>query len=124
MITFRNISFLFSSDRVLDQILDATPNMYELTKYATTAKWIELGMQQNLDVMKINQCKDSADIYKLWLDEKGSHATRRMLLAGLRDIGENAVVDRYVAYLKTMTMVSDILKDIQSTQYIIETSLL
>ena len=94
-----------------DEILDDIPKIYELTNFARTPNWNELGIQLKLDDVNRIQCKDYAGIYQLWLDEKGRHATRRMLLAALRDIRQNAVADSYVAYLKTITMVSDIVKD-------------
>ena len=94
-----------------DEILDAIPEIYELTNFARTAKWKELGIQLKLDDVNRTQCNDCADMYQLWLDEKGRHAKRRMLLVALRDIRQNAVADSYVAHLKTITMVSDIFKD-------------
>ena len=48
-------------------------------------------------------------MYQLWLDEKGRCATRRNLLAGLRDIRQNRVADDYEDHLRTM--VSNVDKD-------------
>ena len=73
-----------------------------------TPKWEELGIQQKLDDVDRKERKTCTAMYQLWLEEKGSHATRRVLLAALRDIRQNEVADNYVDYLKK---VSDIVKD-------------
>ena len=49
-------------------------------------------------------------MYELWLQEKGRYATRRMLLAALRAIRQNAIADSYVAHLQTIAVVSDVVK--------------
>ena len=96
-----------SEHRLPVQILDTIPEISELTNHARTAKWDELGIQLKLDDVDRKQCNDCATLYQLWLDEKGRHATRRMLLAALRSIRQNAVADKYVAHLQTITMVSE-----------------
>ena len=94
-----------------DQILDAVPDIYEVKNYARTAKWNDLGIQLKLNETSLAECKECPAMYQLWLDEKGRHATRRMLLAALRDIRQNKVADGYIDHLKTIKMVSDIVKD-------------
>ena len=116
MITIRNrknIFILFSSDVLPEhtlpaQILDTKPDIYELNNYVKTAKWDELGIQLKLDKMNRKECNSCAELYELWLEEKGRYAIRRMLLAALRAIKQNATADDYVDHLKT---VSDIVKD-------------
>lgn len=61
--------------------------------------------------MDRKQCKGCAAMYDLWLQEKGSHATRRMLLAALTAIRQNAIAESYIAHLQTITEVSDVVKD-------------
>ena len=96
---------------ILAQILDAVPDIDELTSYAKTDKWRELGIQQKLDKVNQKGCNSCAELYGLWLEEKGKYATRRMFLAALRDIKQNMTANYYVNYLKTIKMVSDIVKD-------------
>ena len=93
------------------QILDTIPEISELTNYARTAKWDELGIQLKLDDVDRKQCKGCAAMYDLWLQEKGRDATRKMLLAALRAIRLNAIANIYVAHLQTITVVSDVVKD-------------
>ena len=110
------IYFLFSSDNrpeysLPDQILDDIPEISELTSHARTAKWLELGIQLKLDDVDLKQCNSCAALYQLWLEENGRHATRRMLLAALRAIRQNADADSYVDHLQTILMVSDVVKN-------------
>ena len=91
-----------------DQILDAVPDIYELKNYARTSEWNDLGIQLKLNKTSLAERKSCAAVYQLWLDEKGRDATRRMLLAALRDIGQKAVADDYVDHLKTIKKVSNI----------------
>ena len=90
------------------QILDTRPGIYEITNHARTAAWNNLGIQLKLNDVSLAGCNDCATVYQLWRQEKGNHATRRVLLAALRAIGQTAVADDYVDYLKK---VSDIVKD-------------
>ena len=90
------------------EILDTRPDIYEIKNHAETAKSNDLGIQLKLNDVSLAECNSCAAVYQLWLDEKGNHATRRVLLAALRDNRQAAVADKYVDYLKK---VSDIVKD-------------
>ena len=94
-----------------DHILDTKPDIYELTSYAKTDKWKELGIQLKLDNVNRNECNSCAGLYELWLEEKGRYATRRTFLAALRAIKQNETADDYVVHLQTTITVSDIVKD-------------
>ena len=86
----------------LDQLLDEQPPLKELTMYVRTAKWFLLGTQLELDSVNLAECTELARMYQLWIDEKAEKATRRNLIAALRDIGENDVARKYIEYLKTL----------------------
>ena len=94
------------------EILDTRTNIYEIKTHAETTEWNVLGIHEKLNNIKRRQCKDCADLYELWLEEKGRHATRRNFIAALRAIGQNAVADEYVAHLlETFKNVSDTVKE-------------
>ena len=82
-----------------DKILDGIPDIHELITNAKTAKWNELGIKLGLGAVNLAGCHGYADMYQLWLQEKGHSATRRILIIALRDIKENMVADDYVKYL-------------------------
>ena len=112
----KGIYIWFSSDNfpehtLPDQILDAVPELYELNRYVRIRKWYDLGIELKLDNVDLAASKNHTDVYQLWLDEKSLQATRRNLIDALRAIGQNRVVDKYIAYLKTIKMVSDVVKD-------------
>ena len=92
--------------------MDTKPDIHELKTRAKTVKWNDLGIQQKLHDNKRKQCTNCAELYDLWLQEKGRHATRRNFIAALRAIGQHAVADDYVAYLlETFKNVSDTVKE-------------
>ena len=86
----------------LDQLLDQQPTIQELTTYAWTAEWNQLGVQLELKCVALAGCRDCTSMYQLWIMEKGEEATRRSLLDALRAIRQNNVADVYEDYLKTM----------------------
>ena len=86
----------------LDQLLDEQPPLKELTTYVRTAEWFLLGTQLELDSVKLEECTGLARMYQLWINEKAENATRRNLIAALRNIGENNVARKYIEYLKTL----------------------
>ena len=86
----------------LDLLLDEQPPLKELTTYVRTAKWFLLGTHLELDSVNLDECTELARMYQLWIDEKAEKATRRNLIAALRDIGKNNVARKYIEYLKTL----------------------
>ena len=50
------------------KILDAVSDIDELTSYAKTDKWKELGIQQKLDEVNRKGCNSCAELYGLRLE--------------------------------------------------------
>ena len=48
-----------------DQILDAIPNIYELSIYVRTAEFNNLGIQLQLDATSLAGCNNYAAMYQL-----------------------------------------------------------
>ena len=78
----------------------------ELKRYVNILnkkQWKDLGIELELD----ESLAECIDMYRLWLQEKGTQATRKNLIDALRAIKLNAVADEYVAYLKVSNTVKD-----------------
>ena len=89
----------------MEQILDDQPNMTELLKYVVVAQWFTLGSLLELNNAGLMACGgDLALVYNLWIQEKGKHATRKILLETLRSpaMGLNNTADNYEDFLKTL----------------------
>ena len=84
-----------------DNLLDKQPTIQEVTTYARTAYCNVLGVQLDLDSVKLNGCHDCTSMYQLWIEEKADNATRRNLLVALKAIGQNNVARKYEKYLET-----------------------
>ena len=84
-----------------DDILDQRPSIDELLSHARTGKYNELGIVLSLDSVDLTNCHDCISVYQLWLEEKAENATRRNLLAALKEIRQNNVIRKYENYLKT-----------------------
>ena len=84
----------------LGQLLDQQPTIQELTTYARTAEWNNLGVQLGLDNVALAECHDYTSMYQLWIEHNGTAATRRHLLDALRAIRQNNVADDYEDSLK------------------------
>ena len=82
--------------------MDQQPSILELTTYARTAEWNQLGVQLQLDSVALAGCHDYISMYQLWIMEKAREATRRSLLVALNAIEQNDVGRIYEDYLKTM----------------------
>ena len=92
--------------------MDTKPDIHEINTYARTEKWNDLGIELKLNDQDRRGCKNCAELYDLWLEEKGRHATRRNFIAALRAIRLNKVADDYVAHLlETFKNVSDTFKE-------------
>ena len=78
-----------------DQLLDQQPSILELTTYARTAEWNQLGVQLQLDSVDLAGCHDCTSMYQLWIMQKAREATRRSLLVALRAIRQNDVGRTY-----------------------------
>ena len=85
----------------LEMLLNQQPDLKEITKFARTAKWYQLGVQVELDGVDLAECTDIAHMYQLWIQQKAKDATRRNLLIALRAIRQNNVACQYEDYLKT-----------------------
>ena len=81
-------------------LLDQQPDLKEITNFARTAEWYQLGVQLELDLVDLAGCTDIARMYQLWIQQKAQDATRRNLLAALRAIRENNAAWQYEQYLK------------------------
>ena len=81
-------------------LLDQQPKLKEITEFARTAKWYQLGVQLELDDVDLAGCTDIARVYQLWIQQKAQDATRRNLLTALRAIKQNNVACQYEQYLK------------------------
>ena len=81
-------------------LLDQQPTIQEVTKYARTAEYNLLGVQLELDSVKLRGCHDCTSMYQLWIQEKAHNATRRNLLVALKAIRENNVAENYEKYLE------------------------
>ena len=81
-------------------LLDQQPKLNEITEFARTAKWYQLGVQLELDDVDLDECNDIARMYRLWIQQKAQNATRRNLLIALRAIRENNAAWQYEQYLK------------------------
>ena len=82
--------------------MDQQPSILELTTYARTAEWNQLGVQLQLDSVDLAGCHDCTSMYQLWIMQKAREATRRSLLVALKAIRQNDVGRTYEDYLKTM----------------------
>ena len=82
--------------------MNQQPSILELTTYARTAKWNQLGVQLQLDSVDLAGCHDCTSMYQLWIMQKAREATRRSLLVALKAIKQNDVERIYEDYLKTM----------------------
>ena len=82
--------------------MDQQPSILELTTYARTAEWNQLGVQLQLDSVDLAGCHDCTSMYQLWIMQKAREATRRSLLVALKAIKQNDVERIYEDYLKTM----------------------
>ena len=85
-----------------DEILDDKPTIDELTTHARTADWNELGIKLGLDSVNLGGCHGYADMYQLWLQQKGDGATRIVLIKALKEKLLTNVADDYVKYLKKL----------------------
>ena len=81
-------------------LLDQQPDLKEITNFARTAEWYQLGVQLELDLVDLAGCTDIARMYQLWIQQKAQDATRRNLLTTLRAIRENNAALQYEQYLK------------------------
>ena len=96
----------------LDQLLDQKPLWPEVCEYARTSRWYKLGIQLEVDEVKLEEIRDDTGsdkinrMYQLWLRTQ-PNATRRQLLTALRtkDVEENTVAHNYEEML--MRMVSN-----------------
>ena len=85
-----------------DDLLDRQPTIQEITSYARTAEYNQLGVILRLYSVNLAECRDCTSVYQLWINEKGRGATRRSLLNALRAIRQNNVADAYEDHLKTI----------------------
>ena len=85
---------------LLEMLLDQQPDLKEITNFARTAEWYQLGVQLELDGVNLAGCTDIARMYQLWIQQKAQDATRRNLLTALRAIRENNAAWQYEQYLK------------------------
>ena len=86
----------------LEMLLNQQPELKEITNSARTAYWYQLGVQLELDGVRLDECTDLARMYNLWIQQKAENATRRNLLTALRAIRENNVAKQYEDYLKEL----------------------
>ena len=102
--------FLFLLDNIVkgdiqvsnlpDHLLDQQPTILELTTYAETAKWNNLGVKLGLSDVTLAGCHDCTSMYQLWIEEKAQNATKKNLLNALRSINQNNVARKYEEYLE------------------------
>ena len=85
----------------MDQLLDQQPLTQEITTYAKTAEWNQLGVKLQLDSVALAGCRDCTSMYQLWIMEKAGEATRKSLLDALKAIGQNDIARKYKEYLQT-----------------------
>ena len=78
---------------LLEMLLDQQPDLKEITNFARTAKWYQLGVQLELDDVDLAGCTGC-------FQQKAQDATRRNLLTALRAIRENNAAWQYEQYLK------------------------
>ena len=92
----------------LDEILDQTPSLSEVSEHARTAKWHELGVQLQMDSVDLDNIRSDSvvtdklsSMYNLWLNKKAETATRKELLTALQTehVGQNRVAMQYKEYL-------------------------
>ena len=94
---------------LLEQLLDETPPLYEVCENARTSHWYNLGIELQLDEVKLEEIRHDAEsdkrsrMYQLWLRSQPD-ATRRQLLTALRtkDVGEIVVARKYEEMLIEM----------------------
>ena len=84
----------------LEMLLNQQPDLKEITNFARTDKWYQLGIQLELDGVDLAGYTDMEHTYQLWIQQKAKDATRRNLLIGLRAIRQNNVACQYEDYLK------------------------
>ena len=82
--------------------MNQQPPIQEVTTFAKTAKWNQLGVTLQLDSVNLAECHDCTSMYQLWIMEKARDATRRNLLNALSAIRQNNVAMKYKDYLKTI----------------------
>ena len=87
---------------LLENLLDQQPGLKEITSFARTAEWYQLGVQLELDDVDLAGCTKIAHMYQLWIQQKAEHATRRNLLTALRAIRQNNAAQQYESYLKRL----------------------
>ena len=85
---------------------DQQPSILELTKYAKTSEWNQLGVALELNSVDLAGCNDCTKMYQLWLQEKAEKATRRKLLGSLMDIRQNDVARKYKEYVHKQVRVN------------------
>ena len=86
-----------------DQILDQQPPIKELADHANTDDWFNLGIQLQLNEVKLKKCNgDLSQVYSLWIEQKGKKATRRKLLDTLIAMEKTHTAEKYEDYLKTL----------------------
>ena len=91
----------------LEILLDQQPDLKEITNFARTAKWYQLGVQLELDGVDLEECTEIARMYQLWIQQKAEDATRRNLLTALRAIRQINVASQYERYLKGLLVSFD-----------------
>ena len=85
-------------------LLDQQPDLKEITNFARTAEWYQLGVQLELDLVDLAGCTDIARMYQLWIQQKAQDASRRNLLTALRAIRQNNAAWQYKSYLKRLVV--------------------
>ena len=88
-------------------LLDQQPDLKEITNFARTAQWYQLGVQLELDGVDLERCTALPQMYQLWIQQKAKDATRRNLLTALRAIRQFNVASQYESYLKGLSVSFD-----------------
>ena len=111
-----------ASSLSLSKLLSEVPSLQELCENVRTAKWRALGTMLELETCDLDNIerKENLDerlseMYTLWLQKKGSVATREALLKALKSnaVGEVALADNY--YSKKLQT-----EDVSTSVYIIK----
>ena len=99
-----------ASSLSLSELLSEVPSLPELCENVRTSKWYELGTMLELEKFDLDNIERKGNLdeclsetYTLWLQKKGSAATREALLTALRSntVGEVALADNYLKKLQT-----------------------
>ena len=94
-----------AEESIPKDIMNGSPDIFELTNYVKTASWNKLGIQLKIDQVILAGCNDDASMYQKWLATKPSHeTTRKNLIAALRAIKEIKVVENYIKYLTKVSL--------------------